>query len=90
MTMMTPAKRMIEDEDMEQPEEIETNQDEREIEAGDLETKEHEHTNTRPRRANARKGVDCLKIKLRGGNMTLNSPPALEKRKNILCMTCTN
>ena len=75
---------------MEIPEEIETNQYEREIEARDLETRERENTNTRPRRANVGKGVDCLKMNFGGGNMTLNSPPALEKRKNILCMTCTN
>ena len=46
---------MIEDEDTEQPEEIETNQHEREIEAGNVETKDHENTNIRPRRANTGK-----------------------------------
>ena len=51
---------MIEDKDMEKPEWIETNQDEREIEAGDLETKDRENKNTRPRRYNAGKGVECL------------------------------
>ena len=51
---------------MEQPEEIEINQDEREIEAGDLETKERENTNTRPRRDNAGKGVERLEIKFGG------------------------
>ena len=44
---------MIQDEDMDQPEKIETNKDEIEIEAGDLETRDSENTNTRPRRANA-------------------------------------
>ena len=48
---------MIGDEDMEQPEEIETNQDEREIEAGDMENKERANTNTSPRRANSGKGA---------------------------------
>ena len=48
---------------MEHPEETETNQDEREIEAGDMETKERENTNTSPRRANAGKGFDRLEIK---------------------------
>ena len=57
---------MIEDEDMEQPEDIERNQDNREIEAGDLETNELENTNTRPRKANYRKEVDRVKIKSRG------------------------
>ena len=41
---------------MEQPEEIEKYQDEREIEALDLETKERENRNTRPRRANVGRG----------------------------------
>ena len=44
---------MIEDEDMEQPEEIEKNQDKRKIYAGDMETKEHRNTKTRARRATA-------------------------------------
>ena len=57
---------MIGDEDMEQPEEIEKYQDEREIEAGDLKTREHESTNTRPRRANVGKGVDRLEMKFGG------------------------
>ena len=60
------------------------------MESGDLETKEHENTNTRPRRANIGKGVDRLEMKFGGKKMTLNSLPALEKRKSILCMTCTN
>ena len=51
---------MIEDEEMDQPEEIKTNQDEREIEAGDLETKELENKNTRPRRANVGNRVERL------------------------------
>ena len=53
---------MIEDEDMEQP----RNQYEREIEAGYLETKKRENTNTRPRRANTGKGVECLKMNFGG------------------------
>ena len=48
---------------MEQPEEIETNQDDREIEARYLETEERENTNTRKRRANAGKGVERLEMK---------------------------
>ena len=36
---------MIEDEEMEQPEEIVTNQDEREIESGDPENKERDNKN---------------------------------------------
>ena len=57
---------MIEDEDMEQPKEIERNQDEIEIEEGDLETKECENTNTRPRRSNTRKGVERLEMDFGG------------------------
>ena len=45
---------------------IQKNQDEREIEAGDLETKERENRNTRTRRYNAKKGVERLKIKFGG------------------------
>ena len=57
---------MNEDEDMEQPEDTEINQDEREIEAVYLETKERENTNTIPRRANAGKMVECLEMKFGG------------------------
>ena len=57
---------MIEDEDVEQPKEIGSNQDEIEIEAIDLETKERENTNTSPRRANAGKGFDRLEMKFGG------------------------
>ena len=57
---------MIEDEVMEQPEEIETNQDAIKIEAGDMVNKEHENTNTIPNRANSGKGVDCLEMKFGG------------------------
>ena len=45
---------------MEQPKEIETNQYEREIEAGDMETKEYEKKNINPRRANTGKVVEHL------------------------------
>ena len=51
---------------MEQPEEIGTNQDEREIETGDVETKEHENTNIRPRRSSAGKVVEHLEMKFGG------------------------
>ena len=57
---------MIEDEDMKQPEEIETNKDNREIEVGYLETNEREKKNTRPRRANAGKWVERLEMNLGG------------------------
>ena len=57
---------MVEDEDMERPEEIETNKDEREIEAGDMETKERENTNTSPRSSNAGKRVEHLEMKFGG------------------------
>ena len=40
---------------MEQPEEIETNKDQRETESVDLETTERENKNTRPRRVNSGK-----------------------------------
>ena len=46
-----------------------------------METKERENTNTRPRRDNEVKGVERLEMKFGGKNMTLNSPPALKKRK---------
>ena len=57
---------MTKDEYMEQPEEIKTNQDESKIEAGDIETKERENTNTRPRRDNTGKGVERLNMNFRG------------------------
>ena len=57
---------MIGDEDMEKLEEIEKNQDEREIEAIDLETKGRENTNTSPIRANTGKGVERLEMKFGG------------------------
>ena len=57
---------MIGDEDMEKPKEIETNQDEIEIEAGDLETKDRESKNTRPIMANAGKGFERLEINFGG------------------------
>ena len=37
-----------------------------EIESGDLETKEHENTNTSPRRVNAVKGFERLEMKFGG------------------------
>ena len=52
---------------MEQPEEIDINQDEKEIEAVDLETKQRKNTNTRPRRANTGKGVEHCEMKFGGG-----------------------
>ena len=76
---------MIGDEDMEQPEEIEKYQDEREIEAVDLETKEHENTNTRPRRANVGKGVDRLEMKFGGGKYdTQFTTSTREKKKYFM------
>ena len=75
---------------MEQPEEIEINQDEREIEAGDLETKERENTNTRPRRDNSGKGVERLEIKFGGKTYDTQLSASTGENKNILCMTCTN
>ena len=54
---------MIEDEDMDQPEEIETNQDERKIEAGYGKTEERKNTNTRPRKSNIGKEVEQLDMK---------------------------
>ena len=51
---------------MEQPEELETDQYEIEIEADYLDSKEFENTNTRPKRANTEKGVERLKIKFGG------------------------
>ena len=75
---------MIEDEDMEQPEEIETNQVDREIESGDLETKEPENTNTRPRRANAVKGVEHLKMKYREKTYDTQFTNSTGKSKNCI------
>ena len=76
---------MIEDEEMEQPEDIETNQDEREIESGDLETKERKNTNTIPRRANTRKGVERLKMKF--GGKTYDTPfTTITEKKKIYFM----
>ena len=63
---------IIEYEDMEQLKEIETNQYEREIEAGDLKTKEIENTNTIPISANAGKWVERLEIKF--GGKTYDTP----------------
>ena len=62
MTKKTPPSKMsaqktIEGEDIDQLEEREKNQDESKIEARYMETKEHENTNTIPRRANAEKGL---------------------------------
>ena len=80
---------MIEDEDMGKPEQIETNQDEREIEAGDTETNLNSNTKTSPRRANAGKGVECLEMKFGGGKY--DTPFATSTgKKNVLCITCTN
>ena len=45
---------------MEQPEDIETNQDESKIKAGDVENKERKYTNKRTSRENAGKLVDHL------------------------------
>ena len=47
---------------MEKSEDIETNQDDREIEAGYLETKDRENKNTSPRRVNSGKGVERLEM----------------------------
>ena len=55
---------------MEQPEEIETNQDERKIEAGNMETKERKNTNTRPIRSNTGKGLEHLEMKFGRKHMT--------------------
>ena len=57
---------MIEYEDMEQPEEIETNQNESKIESGYVETNEHGNMNTRTIRANAGKGVEHPNMKFGG------------------------
>ena len=58
---------MFEDEEIEQPEDIEKNKDEIEIESGYLEAKDSENTNTRPRRSNAGKRVERLEINFCGG-----------------------
>ena len=55
-----------------------------------METKKRENKNTRPIRANTGKGVERLEMDFGDKNMTLNSPAALGKRRDILCMTCTN
>ena len=81
---------MIEDEYMEKPEDIESNQHERKMEAVDLEKNEREKTNKRLRRVNSGMGLSASKLGLELKHMTLNSPPALGRRKHILCMTCTN
>ena len=76
---------MIEDEDMDQPEEIETNQDEREIEAVNLETKERENTNTGPIKANAGKLVERLKMNFGGETYdTQSTTSTREKQKNVM------
>ena len=77
---------MIGDEDMEQPEEIETNKYEREIEAGYLETKEHKNTNTRPIRANSGKGVEILEMKFGGKKYDTQFTTSTGEKKKILCM----
>ena len=65
-TKKTPAskimaqKTIIEDEEMEQPEEIETTQEETKIEARYVETKERENTNTKTRRANIGKRIESF------------------------------
>ena len=75
---------------MDQPEEIETNQYEREIEAGYLETKEQENTNTRPRRANSGKGVERPEMKFGGKTYDTQFTNSTGEKKNKSCMKCTN
>ena len=76
---------MIEYEDMEQPEEVETNQDERKIEAGYMEAKYRENTNTSPRRANAGKGVERLEMKFGGKTYdTQFTTSTGEKKKHFM------
>ena len=73
---------------MEKPEEIEEyqyydaqiKQDERKIEAGDMEIKEHENTNTRPRAYNAGKGVERLEVNF-GGKKYDTQFTSTEKKK---------
>ena len=78
-----PEKR-IEDEDMEQPEEIEKNQDDREMEAGYLETKERENKNTSPRRSNTGKWVERLKMKFGGKTYGTQLKTSTGEKKKIL------
>ena len=66
------------------------NQYEREIEARDLETKDRENTNTSPRRANARNGVERLGMKFGGKEYDTQFTTSTGEKKNILCMKCTN
>ena len=57
---------MIEDEDMEQPEQIDKNQYEKEIKIGYLETKQLKNKNKIPRRDNVGNGVEHIKMKFGG------------------------
>ena len=75
---------------MEQPEEIETNQNESKIESGYVETNEHENMNTRTIRANARKGVEHPNMKFGGKTYDTQFTTSTVKKKTFLCMTCTN
>ena len=53
-----------------------------------MKTKEPETTNTRPRRANAVKVVERLKINF-GGKKYDTKFTITGKKKNIICMSCT-
>ena len=66
---------------MRQPEEIETNQDDREIEARYMETEECENTNIRKRRANSGKGVERLKMKFGGKTYDTQFTTSTEKKR---------
>ena len=81
---------MIEDEDMDQPEEIEKNQDMREIELWDLETKDHKNTNKSPIRENAGKGIERLGMNFGDKTYDTQFTTRTGEKKNMLCMACTN
>ena len=54
-----------------------------------METKERENMNTMTRRANAGKGFERLEMNFVGKKYDTQFT-STGKKKNILCMTCTN
>ena len=68
---------------MEKPEEIETNKDEKEIEAGDLETKDRKNKNTRPRSSSKGKRFKRLKMKFGGETYDTQFATITGEKKNI-------
>ena len=74
---------MIEDQYMDQTEKIETNQEKSKIQAGYVETKDHEKPNKSPRRVNEGRGVDCLKMKFGGKTYDTQITTSTGEKKNI-------